>query len=313
MAKYLTADSIDFGAYLEETEQSTKVRRASEFFDDVRSEFSHTDAGRRYPGMSSTKVGGVLQFPPGEVTVWAGFNGHKKSMFTSQVALDLCQQRRRVLLASFEMTPGKTLGRMARQAAGVPRPSDEWLGHFEAWSDDKLWIFDHMGRCSPHQTIGLCHYFAEQLRGNDIFIDSLMMVASSEDKMDEQKQFVTDLVRTAQDTNSHIHLVAHCRKPPSTGETLPPTRYDIRGTASISDQASNVVLVWANKAKKTALERNPNDEEWIAKPDALVIVDKQRHNPFEGKLQLWFDDRSLRFVDDRVSPIEPYSLQEPIA
>lgn len=309
MANVLSRDSLDFDEYLSQTENSQKVRRAGDFFDEVRREFAHRDTGKRYPGMSSTKAGKLLQFSPGEVTAWAGYNGHKKSMFTSQVALDLCAAGERVLLASFEMTPGKTLSRMARQCSGIARPADVWLSGFQAWTDNRLWLFDHMGRVKPSQTIGLCRYFAEELKGRHVFIDSMMMVVGSEESMDEQKQFVTDLVRVAQETQCHVHLVTHCRKPQTGDENRPPTKYDIRGAAAISDQVSNVVLVWANKAKKVALERNPNDEEQLQKPDALVIVDKQRNDGWEGKLSLWFDDKSLRFCDDRTSPVEAYELQ----
>jgi twinkle protein len=106
-----------------------------------------------------------------------------------------------------------------------------------------------------------------------------------------------------------VHLVAHCRKPPTTGETLPPNRYDIKGTSAISDQASNVAMVWFNKAKRQALQKNAHDEAELAKPDALIVIDKQRHGTFEGKLALWFDERSLRFCDTRTAAVEPYNLQ----
>lgn len=310
MARILNRDSIDFDEYERQTEHSTKVRKASAFFDDVRRAFEQKDSGRRFPRMTSTKVGQFLEFLPGNVTVWAGFNGHKKSMFTSQVALDLCSAGERVLMASLEMTPGETLTRMARQGAAHNRPSEVWLAGFQHWTDNRLWIFDHMGRVSPTQVLGLCRYFATELKGTHVFIDSMMMVVGSEESMDEQKQFMTDLVQCAQDTQTHIHLVAHCRKPQSTGESLPPTKYDIKGTSAISDQASNVALVWFNKAKQQALEKNPSDPDHLHKPDAMVIVDKQRHGSWEGKLSMWFDGFSLRFCDGMLSEIRPYELQE---
>lgn len=309
MARKLSPDSIDFAEYEASTENAQKVRKASDFFDGVRLQFQKTDSGKRHPGMGSTKAGRVLEFQPGSITLWAGFSGHRKSMFTSQVALDLCAAGKRVLMASMEMTPVETLERMARQASAHNRPSEAWLAGFEHWTDNRLWIFDHMGRVAPSQVIGLCRYFAEELRGSHVFIDSMMMVVGSEESMDEQKQFITDLVRVAQETQMHIHLVAHCRKPPNTGETLPPSKYDVRGAAAITDQVSNVVLVWFNKAKRAALERNPGDEEQLQKPDVCVVIDKQRHGSWEGKLSMWFDDRSLRFVDDRTSEVLPYELQ----
>jgi twinkle protein len=128
--------------------------------------------------------------------------------------------------------------------------------------------------------------------------------------MDEQKQFVTDLVRTAQETQSHIHLVTHCRKPQSGDENKPPSKYDLRGAAAISDQVSNVAIVWANKKKKADLEANPNDIKALEEPDSLVIVDKQRNGIFEGKAAFWFDDRSLRFCDSRIHRLHPYDLEQ---
>lgn len=310
MAYMLKRDTMDFEAYLQGTEHVTRVRRASEFFDDVRRQFEQKDSGKRHAGMSSTKAGDSLEFLPGNVTCWAGFNGHKKSMLTSQVALDLCSAGERVLMASMEMTPAETLARMARQAAASNRPHDSWLAAFQDWTDDRLWIFDKMGRVKPSEILGLCQFFANDLKGNHVFIDSMMMVLGSEESMDEQKQFMTDLVRIAQETKLHIHLVAHCRKPPTTGETLPPNRYDIKGTSAISDQASNVVMVWFNKAKRDAIRANPQDLTQGEKPDAVLVIDKQRHGTFEGKLTLWFDDRSLRFCDTRTAPVEAYDLWE---
>jgi twinkle protein len=308
MAQLLRPDSIDFAAYEAATAASHKVRHAAEFLDDVRDEFRDREPGQRHPAMTSTKAGRFIEFRPGEVTAWSGFNGHRKSMFTSQVALDLCSAEQRTLIASLEMNPGKTLARMARQAAGTGRPDDRWLSAFSAWTRDRLWLFDHLGRVSPDLMIGLCRYFAEELSGRQVFIDSMMMVCASEDHLDEQKQFVTDLCRVAQETGLHVHLVTHARKPQSGSEERPPSKYDIRGSAAISDQVANVVTVWQDKRKKSELERNPMAEEWLVKPDALVTVEKQRNGDWEGRMQMWFHGPSLRFCDDRQSPVEPYQL-----
>lgn len=309
MAHLLSRDSMDFEEYLAQTEHLQKVRKASDFFDDVRRAFARTESGKRYPGMTSTKVGSYLEFLPGSVTTWAGYNGHRKSMFTGQVALDLCAAGHRVLIASMEMQPDETLVRMARQAFATNRPSEAQLDLLRRWTDGRLWIFDHVGKVGPGQMLGMCRYFADEFKGTQVFIDSLMKCVASEESMDDTKAFITDLTGMAKDTGLHVHLVAHCRKPSTAGETVPPTKYDIKGSSSISDQSANVVLVWLNKAKREALQRNPNDEEQLHKPDHLVIVDKQRHSGWEGKLSMWFDERSLRFCDDRVSEVLPYELE----
>lgn len=308
MAEYLRPDDIDIERHMRETEPSIKVRAAAEFMADVAAEFTER-VGSRKSVMFSTKLRDVIEFRAGELTAWTGYSGHRKSMFTSQVALDLCAQQERCLLASLEMWPSKTLARMARQASGVNRPDQKWLDKFGRWTDGRLWIFDHMGRISPQLCIAVCNYFAKELAGRHVFIDSMMMVCASEESMDEQKQLITDLCRLAQETGLHIHLVTHCRKPQA-GEDKPPTKYDLRGSAAISDQAANVITIWQNKPKRAALEKDPNDSRALAEPDALVTIEKQRNGEWEGRNQMWLDARSLRFCDGRLTHCEPYPMAE---
>ena len=307
MAEMLSPDEIDFPTYARETEAKAKVRRAAEFADDLYAAFQPRDHRTRTVEMFSTKLRGCIEFRPGEVTAWAGYNGHRKSMFTGQVALDLCVQRQRVLIVSLEMSPARTLARMARQASALAKPSAEFLRDFARWSDGRLWLFDHTGRITPDLCLALLRYFAQELQGQHVFIDSMMMVCKSEEHLDEQKQFTTDLVRVAQETGLHVHLVAHCRKP-QTGEDKPPTKYDLRGSAAISDQCPNVVTVWANKPKQARLSENPDDFAAQQEPDAVLNVCKQRNGRWEGKLKLHFHESSMRFMDERAERVADWGV-----
>lgn len=298
-------DTIDLSDYLKQPDAAVKVRPAASFVDELRAEFAPRASVAKRPEMFSTKLRQVIEFRPGEVTAWAGYNGHRKSMFTGQVALDMTVQSQRTMMASFEMQPARTLARMVRQAYAKQQPNERELCEFADWTDNRLWMFDHIGRISPEQCIAVCRYFAQNCGGQQVFIDSMMMVCASEEHLDEQKQFTTDIVRLAQETGLHIHLVCHCRKPQQ-GEEKPPTKYDLRGSAAISDQAHNVITVWANKAKK-AKEDDPLSNE-TGEPDALVTIEKQRNGRWEGRVRLWFDDASLRFCDDRISAVEPYAM-----
>lgn len=291
-------DPSDFAAYMRDTEFRAKVRPASDFGDDVHALFAEQHETPKDPEMFSTRLRGALRFRPGEVTAWAGYNGHRKSMFTGQVVLDLCVQNRRTMIVSLEMLPERTLQRMVRQAFGESAVPKHFADTFLQWSTGRLWLFDHLGRITPQTCIAACRYFAEELGGQHVVIDSLMMVCGSEEHLDEQKQLVTDLVRMAQETGLHVHLVAHCRKP-ATGEDKPPTKYDLRGSAAISDQCSNVVTVWADKGKK------PEEHD---KPDALVTVEKQRNGAFEGRIRLWWHAASMRFVDNNTGSVGPYVI-----
>lgn len=303
-------DTIDFSAYERQTEAKAKVRAASVFADELRAEFAVRE-GEQSPHptvTSSRKLADRIHFLPGEITVWAGYSGHRKSMFTGQVALDLIAQGQRVLVASLEMQPSRTLARMARQTTAKRYPSPQALDQFNAWTDKRLWIFDHIGRLSPSLMLAVCRYFAEELAGQHVFIDSMMMVCESEEHLDEQKQFATDLVRIAQETNIHLHLVAHCRKP-ATGDSQRPTKYDVRGSSAITDQAHNVITVWANKPKQAALEKDPHDIKASNEVDAGVDVHKQRNGAWEGGVGLWFDQSCLRFGDHRTERSEPYPME----
>lgn len=310
MAQFIP-DDIDFSAYERDTECKAKVRRASAFSDELDTEFLPRTGSRR-SSMFSTKLRDVIEFRPGEVTCWAGFNGHRKSMFTGQVALDLCVQRERTLIVSLEMKPRKTLARMCRQAAARAVPTIDERRHFMRWTDDKLWLFDHEGRLLPDRAIAVCRYFGKELQGRHVVIDSLMKVVQSEESMDEQKRMVGDLCDIAKETDLHIHLVAHCKKPAGVGEDKPPTKYDIRGSAAISDQCSNVILVWQDKAKRAKLTSahasgQPVETELVNRWDHILAIDKQRNGEVEGKFGLYFDDDSLRFMDSR-DEAQPYDF-----
>ena len=300
MSRWIT-DEIDFAAYEAETEFKARVRKPAAFEDELAAEFAPKDRSGRKPRMSSTKLGRLLDFREAEVTVWAGYNGHRKSMFTGQVALDLIEQGERTLMVSLEMLPRKTLYRMCRQATAHDQPSSERRGEFLRWTDDRLWLFDHVGRLTPSRCIAVLRYFAHELKGAHVFIDSFMKVVKSEESMDEQKQMVSDICDVAKETGLHVHLIAHCRKPGGQGEDKPPTKYDIRGSGAISDQSHNIILVWDNKAKRAEADKREPNPMVMGQPDVVVCIDKQRNGSVEGKFGLAFDVRSLRFCDSEMA------------
>lgn len=308
MAQYLP-DTIDYQAYAQATEATVRVRKASVFVEELLAQFQDREPGHR-PEMFSTKLRHCIEFRPGETTAWAGYSGHRKSMFTGQVALDLCVQGERTLLMSLEMQPERSLARMAKQAAGSARLDSHQLRAFSKWTDGRLWLFDHVGRITPQTAVAVCRYFAQELKGKHVFIDSMMMVCASEESMDEQKQFITDLVRVGQEVGLHIHLITHCRKPQSGDDTKPPTKYDLRGSSAITDQCHNVVTVWVNKDKLKKLQEDSSNEGAKKQPDMRIAIEKQRNGEFEGSVGLWWHKASMRFHDDRVSLIPEYDFMK---
>lgn len=306
----LIPDTINLRDYMPGPKFAPQVRPASDFLIGVKARLAPREQRPRYPAILLRKAKDLIEFRPGELTLWGGYSGARKSMLTTQVALDLSVQRQKSLIVSLEMPPEETMARMCRQAAGSHEPSMKSIEDFHTWTDGRLWLFDHQGRLDPQTTLALCRYFAVELGGQHVFLDSWMMICATEERMDEQKQFATDLVRLAQETGLHVHVIAHCRKPHGAEETKPPSKYDIKGTGAISDQAHNVLLVWANKEKKSKLEENAFDTRFLNDPDGLLICDKQRNGAWEGRLRLWFDEGSMRFRDDQGSALHPYQLTD---
>ena len=304
----LIPDNIDLSAYMDTPDFHAKVRSAKDFREQVKAALKPEERRVRSPEILLQKAQNTIEFRSVEVTAWVGYNGHRKSMFTSQLALDLAVQQQRVLIVSLEMDPKDTMTRMTRQAAGIAHPDDMAVDQFHDWTDGRLWLFDHMGAISVDHAMALCRYFKDQLAGTHVFLDSMMMICTSEERLDEQKKFSTGIVRLAQETGLHVHVITHCRKPPSGKDDNVPSRYDIRGSGAISDQAHNVIAVWMNKAKYAKLEQFPGDMEAHADPCAVVKVDKQRNGKWEGAMKLWHHEASLRFCDDRTSPVKPYAM-----
>ena len=117
MAEIFNADMIDFSLYERETDASQKVKDASVWVQELIDRIRVPVYSPRVV-MPWRKTHNLIQFRPGEVTLWGGANGQGKSLVTGQVALGLCAQGLRVCVASFEMKPIKTLERMGRQWSG---------------------------------------------------------------------------------------------------------------------------------------------------------------------------------------------------
>ena len=126
MAAIFDDDMIDFSQYLRETDVQVKVKPASSYKQALKDRLR----GRReqrlvYLPWDKTRES--FDFRKGEVTIWAGMNGHGKSLVTSQVALSLMGQGEKVVIASFELKPVVTMQRLARMYVGMNPFSPEGL------------------------------------------------------------------------------------------------------------------------------------------------------------------------------------------
>lgn len=283
----LIKDTIDFNAYREEPE-THKVRRASDFLAETIAAF-YPPAGTAVPPRPLwDKTNGKIAFRPGEVSLFSGINGHGKSMFMSQIGIDLMTQGEKVLSLSFEMLPVRQMQRMSRQAYASDQPPVDFLNRFHEWTTGKLWMYDHNGSIKWEKVIAVMRYAQEKFGITQFIIDSLMKCVKGETDYDAQKDFVNELCAFAQARKVHIHLVHHIRK--SEDEDRIPGKFDAKGAGAITDMVDNVFIVWRNKKA----ERGDNKDQ---KPTAMLKCDKQRNGEWEGLLGFWFHPESMQYLE----------------
>jgi len=279
----LISDSIDFNAYREEPEIH-KIRSASEFLQDTINAFYLPSDATLPPRPLWEKANDKIAFRNGEVSLWAGINGHGKSMMLSQVTLDLMLQNERVLVLSFEMLPVRQMQRMCRQSYADDDPSVQFLKTFHEWTDGRLWLYDHNGAIKWQKVIAVMRYAQEKFGITQFVIDSLMKCVKGEADYDAQKDFVNELCAFAQARRVHVHLVHHIRK--GENEDQIPGKFDAKGAGAITDMVDNVFIVWRNKkAERTD------------KPSAMLKCDKQRNGEWEGMLGFWFHMASMQYLE----------------
>jgi twinkle protein len=284
----LISDVIDFDRYLKDTDHKVRVRPASDYAEEV-AEYIEKGPGVRGLTLPWEKTYLDVRIRGGETTLWAGMNGHGKSMILNQVCLHLAKQGSKVCIASMEMKPVATLARAARQAFGGV-PDRDWVKQFSKATDGLIWLYDQQGTVDPNKMLGVVRYAVHELGIEQFVIDSFMKCGIAEDDNTKQKWFLDELTSLARDLDIHLHLVVHSRK--QQNEYVQPGKMDIRGSASIADQADNVITCWRNKAKEEAAEIDREQ------PDTIVKVDKQRHGEWEGHFGLWFDKNSLQYLAD---------------
>jgi twinkle protein len=233
-----------------------------------------------------------LRFRPGETTCWYGYSGHMKSTLLGQCATSWQAQGARVCVASFEMSPERSLLRMARQAAGVSVPSAEFIAQYANWS--ALWFYDHHGLCEPQRLYGLLRY-CQTIGIDHVVIDALMHAVMGEDDYNGQKEFIRNICALTRELEMHTHVVHHARKGDEREQL---SKASARGSVSILDQVDNGLAIWRSREDMTV---SSVAGIVISKPNATLNIVKQRNGAYEGVIPLFIDAASSQFTtaDDK--------------
>lgn len=240
-----------------------------------------------------------IRFRPHEMIGFCGINGHGKSLFLGQMCLNAIQQDQKVLIASMEMPPKSTLGRMMRQAAGSGTPPKPYRQKILEWLAPNLWLFVDKLTPKPKDLME-CFEYAYRRYGINVFvIDSLTNMVRQDDYENQQK-FVEMLVNFKLSFPVTIFLVTHVRKGES--EYSAPNKYDVKGSGSITDLADTFISIFKNKRKIEMLEQaemlgEEPPEKYVKQWDSYFEVLKNRNGMYEGKVGFEFDTQCMQYKE----------------
>lgn len=283
-------------------QESQYLITPSSLIDKVNERFERRATGVTGDLLPWSKTHPHIQFRPGEVSIWCGYNGHGKSLLLGQVFAWLLGESR-LLTASLEMLPETTCERMIRQSAGSEHPTQGWRERWLRWTDNRLWLYDQTDTVPAERILAMTHYAAEKLECAHIAIDSLMKCGvpgrNSDARTEGQKDFVDRLCWVAKTHLTHIHLVHHMRK----GETekVVPDKMDVRGEGTLVDMVDNLFMIHRNKRKEELVAAgetiDPKTKKPLADaPDASLLCAKQRNGEWEGRVNLWYEAGSMQYT-----------------
>lgn len=282
MQKVIDDDLLNFMG----EQESQYLINPSSLIDDVKDRIANgeTTRGDLLPWNKTHRYVGLR---PGEVSLWAGINGHGKSNILGQVCA--WGLKSNWLLASMEMLPASTMERMIKQISGTGKPSADFIERILKWTDDRLWLYDQTDTIASDRILALVRY-AVSKNINHVILDSLMKCGIRKDDLEGQAFFIDKLCWLAKKNKIHIHIVHHIRKGDS--EYKIPDKFDIRGAGEVTDLVDNVFIVHRNKKKEETKDADQNE------PDCWLKVAKQRHFSFEGIFQLWFNTTTGQYTGD---------------
>jgi len=304
------------------TQDPTELRNGAEYADASWAEYSRIDEGMHLPWKKTHER---LKLRAGELSIWAGVNGHGKSAVIGNVIGHLAMEGFRCCVASMEWRMPLWIARAVRQIAGTGKPSEAFHRHIVGKFKESMWVFDVSGSAKAARILEVFAYARRRYQIDCFVIDNLTKCGFADDDHAGQKKFVEALADFARVNDCHVMLVAHMRK--SESEDKPSGKMGVKGSGGITDMASTVIEVWRNKPREKAILRSeqpnaaPLDEQY--RPDGscgagtMLLVLKQNATGEEPSVRLWFDKDSTQFLagpDHTPRPmVEFYAVNRGIA
>lgn len=274
------------------TQDPSELRNIGEFEDAIVAEMSRVDEGMVLPWKKTHQA---VKLRPGELSVWAGINGHGKSQIVSNVVAYEAVNGVRCCVASMEWrTPAWGL-RMVRQIAALAETTDSYTRTVVQALSSTLWTFHVSGSAKADRILDVFKYARRRYKIELFVIDNLTKCGFADDDYAGQKRFVEALADFARDNDCHVLLVAHMRKGES--EDHASGKFGVKGSGGITDMAATVVEVWRNKERERALVDAANVNAPLPEKyqpdgprgmDTMLYVHKQNATGIEPAIALWF-------------------------
>ena len=288
MSMIFSSDDTDFAQYYADTEPAVKVHSATTWTEQLEAlaDIPARLTGAKLPWKSTHDY---IRFRPGEVTLWAGINGSGKSQLVGNVVLGFCAQQETSCIASFEMAPLSTLGRMQRQAAMCSTPAREFTKRFMGLLENRLWIYDQQGTVDPRMLYAVIRYCGRKLGVKHMVVDNLAKCVRGADDYTGEKVFIDVMTALARDEGMHIHVVHHIKKA-KTRTSRPPSG-TLRGPVPSSIQVDQLLIVWRNKLKERAIQKlaaqgEPVDDETYLQARRAPVLREEPPREWEDESPL---------------------------
>ena len=206
--------------------------------------FNEDQDGYNFGELAWKEMHATMNWRPRELTIWAAESGIGKSLIQGFQMMHLALHKKRCAIASFEMPVEDTFERQCAAFHGknfLTSPQEKV--EFAALVKNTLFYYDYMGYIKPDEVYRFVQFCAMEVKCKHICIDSLMMIdLKGQNKYEQQKDFVANLKTIANSYDTHVHLVAHHKKPEH--EKLSSrAKYSISGASELVNIADNIILI----------------------------------------------------------------------
>jgi len=232
---------------------------------------------------------------PGEITLWTGHTSQGKSTILNTFILAYLMNEKPCFVASMEMLPEVLIQQIMTTGFATSGLLQKHVDSFMEEMAPHLVFADVIGYIEPGALLEMMWFSYQRFGIKEHFIDSIMRVAGLEEDFPKQGEFLNKLQQFAKTTGSHVHLVAHPRKPSKSGDRA--RALDVKGSSLIPNNVDNILAIARNFDKdELRKDRKLTAQEEAEMYDACIDVEKQRATGWQGRFLLKFNRDTLQFT-----------------